>query len=328
MSIRIALVAFDDCFASGVIGALDLFQAANAVNARLHPGTAPPFGVQIVSADGNAVRAASGLRLATDASIHDAAPAQVIMVPGLSLIDPDALLAGVARNRDLSAWLRAQHAQGVWLAASCTGTFLLAEAGVLDGRPATTTTWFAALFERRYPAVRLEADATVVESERVVCGGGPMTYVDLSLYLIDRLAGRELADLCARYIVLDNRRPAQVPEMVRHHAQTHDPIISKAEKWMRANLRRDLRVSDIAAHVAVSSRTLIRRFRKATGASPQAHLQRLRLEAGKALLANSPYRMDQILERIGYRDDGAFRRQFKRYTNLSPREYRRRFGDA
>jgi transcriptional regulator GlxA family with amidase domain len=328
MTIRIALAAFDDCFASGVIGALDLFQAANAVNARLHPGSVPVFSVQIVSADGNAVRAASGFRLPVDVSVRDAAPAHAVMIPGLSLIEPEALITAVARNQSLSAWLREQHGQGVWLAASCTGSFLLAEAGLLDGRAATTTTWFAALFEQHYPNVRLEADATVVESERVVCGGGPMTYVDLTLYLIEKFAGRELANLCARYIVLDNRRPARVPEMVRHHAQTHDPLVTKAEKWMRANLRHDLRVSDIAAHVAVSERTLTRRFRKATGASPQTHLQRLRLEAGKALLANSPYRLDQILERIGYRDDGAFRRQFKRYTNLSPREYRRRFGDT
>jgi transcriptional regulator GlxA family with amidase domain len=152
--------------------------------------------------------------------------------------------------------------------------------------------------------------------------------VDLTLYLIEKFAGRELANICARYIVMDNRRPPQTPEFVRHHAQTHDPLITKAEKWMRANLRQDLRVADVAKQVAVSERTLIRRFQKATGASPQAYLQRLRLEAGKALLANSAYRIDQILERIGYRDDGAFRRQFKRYTNLSPREYRRRFGDA
>lgn len=328
MTIRIALVAFDDCLASGVIGSLDLFQAANAINAHMRPEAAPIFRVQIVSLDGANVRAASGVRLPVDASLRDAAPAQAVIVPGLSLIDPEALVAGVERNRGLSAWLHAQHAQGVWLGASCTGSFLLAEAGVLDGRPATTSTWFAALFEQRYPKAQLAVDAVLVESDRVVCAGGPMTYVDLTLYLIDKFAGRELADICARYIVLDNRRPAQVPEMVRHHAQTHDPIISKAEKWMRANLRQDLRVADVAKQVAVSERTLIRRFQKATGASPQAYLQRLRLEAGKALLANSAYRIDQILERIGYRDDGAFRRQFKRYTNLSPREYRRRFGDA
>ena len=328
MTLRIALVAFDDCFATGVIGSLELFQWANIIHQRLHPESPVPFGVQIVSPDGKAVRAASGFCLPVDASLQATASAQVVLVPGLSLIDADALLAGIEHNRDLIYWLQAQYAQGAWLAASCTGNFFLAETGLLDGRLATTTTWFAELLQQRYPKVRVEADTVLVESERVVCAGGAMTYVDLSLHMIEKFAGRELADLCARYIVLDNRRPAQTPEVIRHHTQTRDSVITKAEKWMRANLRSDLRVADIAEHVAVSERTLIRRFQKATGSSPQAYLQRLRLEAGKALLANSPFRLAQILERIGYRDDASFRRQFKRYTKLSPTEYRRRFGDA
>lgn len=327
MTTRIALVAFDDCFATGVVGSLELFQWANAIHQRLYPESPLPFRVQTVSAGGKAVRAASGFCLSVDASI-ETSNAQVVLVPGFSLIDTNVLVEGIERNRGLTAWLQTQYAQGAWLAASCTGNFLLAEAGLLDGRPATTTTWFAEFLQQRYPKLRLEADTVLVESERLVCAGGAMTYVDLSLYMIEKFAGRELADLCARYIVLDNRRPAQTPEAMRHHAQTRDLVITKAEKWMRANLRSDLRVADIAEHVAVSERTLMRRFQKATGMSPQAYLQRLRLEAGKALLANSPFRLTQILERIGYRDDGSFRRQFKRYTNLSPTEYRRRFGDA
>ena len=328
MTTRIALVAFDDCFATGVVGSLELFQWANTIHQRLHPKSPLPFRVQIVSSGGKTVRATSGFCLPVDASLDNTANAQVVLVPGFSLIDANALVAAIECNRGLTEWLQAQYAQGAWLAASCTGSFLLAEAGLLDGRPATTTTWFAALLEQRYPKACLEADTVLVESERLVCAGGTMTYVDLSLYMIEKFAGRELADLCARYIVLDNRRPVQTPEAIRHHTQTRDSVIAKAEKWMRANLRSDLRVADIAEHVAVSERTLIRRFQKATGASPQAYLQRLRLEAGKALLANSPFRLAQILERIGYRDDGSFRRQFKRYTNLSPTEYRRRFGDA
>ena len=327
MTIRIALVAFDDCFATGVVGSLELFQWANIIHQRLHPESPLPFRVQIVSADGKAVRAASGFCLPIEASLQDT-NAQVVLLPGLSLIDADALIAGIERNRELTDWLQAQYAQGAWLAASCTGNFFLAEAGLLDGRPATTTTWFAELLEQRYPKVRLEAGTVLVESERLVCAGGAMTYVDLSLYMIEKFAGRELADLCARYIVLDNRRPTQTPMAIHRHTQTRDSVITKAEKWMRANLRSDLRVADIAEHVAVSERTFIRRFQKATGSSPQIYLQRLRLEAGKALLANSLFRLAQILERIGYRDDASFRRQSKRYTKLSPTEYRRRFRDA
>lgn len=326
MSHRITLLAFDDCLASAVIGAVDLFQAANAIANHMRPGAAPVFVTRIVSVDGRPVRAASGVTLPVDGSYRARAAADAILIPGISLIEPSALLAAVTQLAPLSHWLQSQHRAGAWLAASCTGTFLLAQAGLLDGRRAATTTWFAELFASRYPAVQLDRDATIATGPRLLSAGGAMSYLDLVLFLIETLAGRELARTVARYVVLDNRRGPTAPALIPHHRQSHDPLISKVERWMRANLRRAIRVPDIAAHAAVSARTLIRRFKTHTGDGPQAYLQRLRLETGKALLANTNYRLSQIIERVGYHDESAFRRLFKRYTNLSPSEYRRRFG--
>jgi transcriptional regulator GlxA family with amidase domain len=328
MTIRVSLLAFDDCLGSAVLGAKDLFCAANMIAAQLDPAAARVFELQILSPDGAAVRSISGDGIAADGAVANAPPAQLILVPGISVIDPDILRAALARLQPVSCWLGRQHAGGSWIGATCTGVFLLAESGVLDGKRAVTTSWFARLFAQRYPAVRVDDSGAIVANDRIACAGGALSYVDLSLYLIEQLAGRELARACARYVVMDNRRGAQPPELIRHHATTYDSLVTKADRWMRANLRRDFLIKDVAAHVAVSVRTLMRRFKAATGQSPQAYLQRLRLEAGKALLANSRLRLDQILDRIGYRDDGAFRRLFKRHTNLSPREYRQRFGRA
>lgn len=326
MPFRVSLIAFDDCLASGVIGALDLLHAANAIAPRLQPDAPPAFAAQILTLDGRPARAASGVTLTPDYALAAAPPAQAIVVPGISLIDPEALLAAVERLAPLSTWLRTQHEAGAWLAASCSGTFLLAQAGLLDGRDAATTTWFAELFEQRHPKVCLDRAATIATAPRIATAGGAFGYIDLTLFLIEALAGRELARACARFIVLDNRRGPQAPALVPHHLQAHDPLIAKVERWMRANLAHAIRVPDIAAHAAVSARTLMRRFKAHTGDGPLAYLQKLRLETGKALLANTNYRLTQILERIGYHDESAFRRLFKRATNLSPREYRRRFG--
>ena len=126
------------------------------------------------------------------------------------------------------------------------------------------------------------------------------------MYLIEKYGSRELARLCAKYVVLDNRRRPQAPYTILHHLRTEDRLIIKAEKWMKANLRKTITIEDIAAHVAVSPRTLARRF--------------------KALLENTGLRMDEILDRIGYADESACRRLFKKHTSLSPRDYRRRFG--
>ncbi|MBI3898775.1 MAG: helix-turn-helix domain-containing protein [Gammaproteobacteria bacterium] len=326
MTQRISLLAYDHCLASAVLGASDLFHAANMVAARIAPQAPPPFATQIVTGDGQPASAGNGYRIQPDYALAEAPPAQLIMLPGICIVEPKALLAALARLQPLTEWLRIQHTGGSWLGASCSANFLLADTGLLDGQPATTTTWYAELFEQRYPQVRLDRGAVLTHTDRIVCSAGPLSYIDLALYLIEQLATRELARACARFIVMDNRRGARSPELIQHHARTYDPLITKADRWMRANLKRDIRMQDIAAHVAVSLRTLMRRFKEATGASPQAYLQQLRLEAGKALLANTKLRLDQIVERVGYQDDSAFRRLFKRHTNLSPREYRQRFG--
>ena len=324
MTYRVAVPAFDDCHASGVVGPIDLLHAANAIAARLAPGTPPPFATQVLSPDGVAVRAANGYRLAVDGALDDA-HAEIVIVPGIALIDSPALCAAVEQLAPVSRWLAARYADGAWLAAACSGPFLLAQAGLLDGHTATTSTWFAELFEQRYPAVKLDASAVLAESGRLVTGGGAFSHIDLTLHLVERIAGRELARALARYIVLDNRRETRSAELIPHHVRHHDPLILKAEKWMRAHLRADIGVQDIASHVAVSARTLVRRFKERTGESPYAYLQRMRLETSKALLAGTHYRIEQIPARVGYQDESAFRRLFKKYVGLSPREYRQRF---
>jgi transcriptional regulator GlxA family with amidase domain len=324
MTQRVALLAFDGCHASGVTGPLDLLHAANTVAARLAPDLPPPFTAQVLSLDGAPVRGANGHPLSVDGGL-DAVVADIVIVPGIAVIEPENLLAAVERLVPVSRWLAARHREGAWLAAACSGAFLLAQSGLLDGRRATTTTWFADLFERCFPAVKLDASAVLAESDRVVTSGGAFSYVDLTLHLIERVAGRELSRALARFVVLDNRRETRTAELIPHHVSHHDPLILKAEKWMRAHMRTDIGVPDIARHVAVSTRTLVRRFKERAGESPYACLQRLRLEAGKVLLASTNYRIEQIPARVGYQDESAFRRLFKKYVGVSPREYRRRF---
>lgn len=293
------------------------------VAARLTPGAPPPFAVQVVSPDGEPVRPANGYLLPVDGDLASA-KAEIIIVPGIALIEPQALLAAVPRLKPVSDWLAQSHSEGAWLAGACSASFLLAQAGLLDGRGATTTTWYADLFEQHFPAVKLDASAVLAESDRIFTSGGAFSYIDLTLHLIERVAGRELARALARFVVLDNRRETRSAELIPHHVRHHDPLILKAEKWMRAQLRTSITVDDIAQHVAVSVRTLVRRFKESTGESPYSYLQRLRLETSKALLASSHYRIDQIAARVGYQDDSAFRRLFKKHVGVSPREYRQR----
>ena len=324
MTKQVAILAFDGCHASGVTGPLDLLHMANVVAARLAPGTPPPFATKVLSPNGAPVRTANGNDLPVDGGLRGAT-AEIVMVPGIAMIEPEALHVALTHLEPVSQWLAARYAEGAWLAAACTGPFLLAQAGLLNGHTATTTTWFAELFEQRYPAVKLDATAVLAESGRLLTSGGAFSYIDLTLHLIERTAGRELARALARFVVLDNRRQTHSAELIPHHVSHHDPLILKAEKWMRAQLRTDITIADIARHVAVSSRTLVRRFKEHTGESPSAYLQRLRVEASKALLASTNYRIEQIPARVGYQDESAFRRLFKKNVGVSPREYRQSF---
>ncbi len=326
MAHRVTLLALDDCFASNVIGTMDMLGTANLVAGQLDPPRAAVFEWQVLSVDGEPVRASNGHPVAVDGAIEGSPPASVIVIPAFGSPRPEEHIAAIRREARLLPWLRTQYANGTTLASTCSASFLLAESGLLDGRPATTSWWLAPAFAERYPNVHLDISSMLTHSDRLVCAGTGMSWLDLTLHLIEQYGGRDLARLCARYTVLDSRRRSQAPYIILNHARRYHPVVVKAERWIKANLHRELAVEDIAAEVAVSPRTLSRHFRECTGDSPSIFVQKLRVETGKALLEGTRLRLDAILERVGYRDDSAFRRLFKRYTGLSPRQYRERFG--
>jgi len=326
MAHRIAIVALDDCFASNVVGLVDLLHSANLIAAQCDPPLDSMFEWQVLSSDGRPVRASNGYTLAVDGAVNGRWQAKVVVVPAFSIAHPRQLEAKLARERGLVRWLQAQFRSGATIAAVCSGSFLVAESGLLNRKPATTTWWLAPLFEQRYPRVALDPSSMLTDADRLICCGTGMSHVDLGLYLVERYGSPELARLCAKYVVLDSRRRSQAPYMILNHVRTYNPVILKAEKWIKANVRRSITVEAIARHVAVSQRTLLRLFKESTGASPLAFVQKVRIEASKALLENTRLRIDEIVDRVGYTDDGAFRRLFRKHTNMSPRAYRIRFG--
>jgi transcriptional regulator GlxA family with amidase domain len=326
MSHRITLLALEGCFASNIAGAIDLFDTANRIASLNDSSLAPLFAWQVLSPDGQAARTSNGYQLTVDGSLAVASFAKTIMIPAFGSSRPRELVAALARNANLIPWLQAQYAAGVEIAATCSGSFLLAESGLLNGRRATTSWWLAEEFARRYAQVNLDIASMVTDVDGLMCSGAGMSHLDLSLYLIEKIAGREIAHQCARYVLLDERRQSQAPYIILNHIRTHDPLIIKAEKWVQTNLNQAICIEDIAAHVCVSPRTLIRHFKEATGDTPQAFVCKARIETGKALLENTNLRVSDIMTRLGYKDESTFRRNFKKYTSLSPRDYRRRFG--
>ena len=316
---------------AGALGApADLFSTANYIAYRTvkTPGkNRPLFSVVTASLNGNPVTCGNAQTVQADLSIDDVATADVVILPGLLADSEAALVSRLASLESFTGFLRRMHDQGAILAAGCTGVFVLAESGLLDFQTATTTWWLSELFRRRYPNVDLDDARLVVESGKFLTAAAGTSYLDLSLALIRELAGPSISRQCAAYLCLDGPRESQNAYAIPHHRQVRDPFIEKADEWIRANASQDLDIPQLAQHMGVSPRTLGRRFLSIVGKSPSDYIQQVRIDKAKYLLQNSRQAVAQIAGLVGYRDEDAFRRAFKKQTSMSPASFRRRLNN-
>ena len=247
----------------------------------------------------------------------------LVIVPGLgtpSAEELDKKLKSPMCRRAVDMLTRA-HTSDAMLAASCASTFLLAETGLLDGRRATTTWWFAPLFQQRYPAVELLTEQMVVSDWPIATGGAAMAQMDLMLAVVSRFAGPSLAQACANYLLLEGRR-SQAPFMAISYLASRDPKIARAEKWVRDNIARDFTIEELAESVALAPRTFARRMSATCGISPIQFVQRIRLETARFLLETTRLPVDEIARRVGYAEPSTLRRLIRRDTKHPPGHFR------
>lgn len=322
MMIRIWV--YDGVLASGVAGAIDVFHAANSV--KLEGSDSPKLHWRVESLDGQPVRAASGQTIAVDGKIAARGHGDIILLTAPFVGDMEAFIAQRERILAISRALQSRHADGALLAAYCTGSYLLAEAGLLDGRIATTHWNKAADFARRYPRVELRANEVLTEQDGILCGGAVTSCLTLAVRLVEHCLGTARAVKTARLLLIDTQRIAQSAYATLVAENEHaDRLVARAQQRMQNTLPQRFSLPDLAAHLAVSERTLNRHFKQATGLSPLGYLQTLRVEVAKRLLESGHLSLAAIGQRIGYHDLSTFRQLFKRKTGLSPRAYQQRF---
>ncbi len=311
------------CLSSAVCGSVDAFSIANMMWLFLRGGTgAPLFRTSITSADGKPVLANGGIMLQPDSSITDARDLDIIVIP--AYLPPFDLEN--QRTETLCAWLREQHEKGVTIAATCTGTFLLARSGLLDGKTATTNWQFAPMFKRMFPSVDLRADRILTEDHGIYCTGAATAFMDLCLHLIEKFGSEDLARICSKTLLIDPDRQSQSPYIMYDFWKNHtDDAVLKSQNWMEAHYASPITLDDIAGAAGLSPRHFIRRFKKATGEPPIAYLQLLRIENAKRKLESTRDSVNEITWNVGYEDINSFRRLFKKHTGLSPKEYRNKF---
>lgn len=318
-----------DGVADGPLGvALDVVAtAARLVRAGLvsSPVGARALRQRVVSIDGGSVRTGAGRVLAVDGrlSLRALGVGDALVIAGLGAASEGqvATLLGrsdITRGCEL---LGRVAERGVTLAASCSATFVLGAAGVLDGRRATTTGWLVSAFAARFPRVRLAAHAMVVEDDGVFTAGAALAHADLMMALLSRTVSPALAHLVARYLLLDER-VSQARYMLSAHLASADPIVARLEAFVLANLDRSLGVEVLAAATATSPRTLARKLQATLGTTPHAFVQRLRVARAAELLETCGDGVEAIAAAVGYADPAAFRRAFRKLTGQSPRALR------
>jgi transcriptional regulator GlxA family with amidase domain len=320
---NITLVAIEHCMPSSIFAPIDILTMANIYWRELTGNHETVlFQTEIVAADGQPVQGFNQITVRPDRPMQAAQHPDLIMIP--SLIPPYETV--IDRHQDIVAWLREQHAQGVTLASVCSGAFFLAEAGILNGRTATTHWAAVPLFRQRYPHVIIKPQRMIVDEGDVLTAGGACAYIDLSLYLLERYTTPELSTLCAKRLMIDADRLLQSPYMIFNGQKSHqDAKILEAQTWMETHFQKPLNIERIASEIGMGTRNFMRRFKHATGDTPLMYLQRIRIEKAKHVLEITQTGIDEITYQVGYEDSSSFRRLFKRITGLSPGGYRKKF---
>lgn len=319
---RVALLAVANCMYSSITGPIDVMAVASAQNlSNPLPPAEPLFTTRIVGSGREEIRAFNGMRISIDTPLSSAEIYDIVIVP---VIFGD--LAPLLDDEEIIGWLRRQGQMGACLCSACAGSFLIAQTGLLDDLSATTHWRLADDFAARFPSVRLKREKMLVDAGACITAGGVTAYLDLALYLTARFGSPELAALLAKILLIDPTRRLQTPYHCASFTTSHgDPAILVIQEALAADPARSWSIGELAAMAILGERTLLRRFRKATGDSPLEYVQRLRIELARQRLEATTESVADITTQVGYEDISSFRKLFKRVTGLSPASYRKKF---
>jgi transcriptional regulator GlxA family with amidase domain len=323
---QVTFWAYPQCIASGIAGPIDVLLTANVVWSMRRRRAGPLFSWRVASLRGEPVRTAAGVVLAADEVLGTGPIPDVLFMPGMAADGIEGLRRNIATLKPHLDFMLPLHQVGVTLAANCSASFLLAEAGLLDGRAATTHWSLANEFRARYPKACLQPGQILTEQDGVLCSGAATAYLDLALRIVEKFGGRELAADVAKLLLIDANRSAQMPRpgaaLQDHFSAESDALVGKSLRWLKRNLHRPFSMAELAGHLCCSERTVSRRFAQAMGRSPGVYLQHMRIDEARRLLETTRHSVEAVCAKVGYADTHFFRRIFKRETGFTPRDYR------
>ncbi len=317
------LVPIGNAIVDTIIAPYNLLRMANTHYTRLNETTEDHFKIDLVGLTPEPVQYNGLFQVTPTRTINDNFKTDLIIV---SAIDGN-LEKAVERNKNFIPWIQKQRIENECeIASLCKGAILLAETGLLNGKSCATHWTAHDYFTKNYPKVNLIPEKIISEDKGLYSSGGAYSFLNFIIYLIEKYCGRETAIWCSKVSEVEFDRNDQSHFIIFNGQKEHDDdLIKQAQVFIENNFEERINIDKIARMVNISNRNFLRRFKKATSNTPIVYIQRVKIEAAKKKLESSTLNIQEVMYGVGYSDEKAFRNTFKKYTGLSPFEYRRKY---
>lgn len=317
---KISLLVHENVYPSSIAAAIDLFAGANWCLEQ--SGKSPAFQLELVGEKVKNIQLNVSTQFICHKTMDEVTQTDLIIIPGFNG-DNQAILK---KNAPVISWIKEMNRTGAEVASLCVGAFFLAEAGLLNGKIATSHWAATDEMQFNYPLIKVKSDRNITDQGGVYTSGGAFSSIKLVLYLIEKFCGREIALLISKRFSIDIDQISQAHFAVFMGQHQHgDNEILKSQTYIEQHYANDISIDEVSALSNTSKRNFIRRFKMATNNTPIEYLQRVRIEAAKKALEDKDWLLDEVMTNAGYKDIKTFRMIFKRITGLSPYDYRKKY---
>ncbi len=312
-----------DLILDTIVGTLNLFKMANSYSKRIGKTKEDVFAIDLVSITKKPITCHRFFEVKPTKTIDEVEHTDLIILSSIT----GNLEKALKKNQRIIKWIKSRRIQDdTEIVSLCRSAFILAETGLLNGKSCATHWAVHQQFEKKYSKIQLLPDRIISEDNGIYSSGGAYSFLNMIIYLIEKYYGREIAIWCSKMGEIDFDRANQNQFIIFSGQKEHsDEAIKEAQIYIEENYEEKINVEGLAKKFAISGRNFIRRFKKATQSTPFEYIQRVKVEVAKKSFESLTLNVNEVMYNVGYSDEKAFRKTFKKYTGLSPLEYRKKF---